>query len=627
MTVLFIFLTAVLFVLTVQTKTPLAFFRFLALLFSLFIFLSFWFGLLNIPIHIGIWTAVVALLNLCSILIKKKVPKWNLFGEKALIKNNVKSLLIKKSLRTSVLLLGGFAAAAVIGAVYFASDFSVPQFISIDPALHYIYADRMVIDEKLQYFSRSIFFPDSVNVSTYPYGTAVLTSLFFSLTTWMDRFASFQIFQVLLFALVNAYALHVFNKMFKFSRLELIVVGSILVTLSFFFNLMIMGFSSQLAGLFFMFACLDLYLSMRWSWEKVFSVAFLLSAVMQTYFNWIAYVILFAALQLVSLGLRKGWKQFKEYLRWNVFTLALFFLLSVHYFYLIFSSSLISVITTSNGLTYNVFLANVFIFIPLLVVYVFPYVRDIVMKRTWSGNGFSFLLASVSFTLALGILFLAGRFQQYIFLKNFYLTIPVMFCAAIKGLERLTKEKTLIQKLFASGAIFLIVYLAIVPFLIAYPSYQPQDSYAGGVDNLNVRPLDIFLYNGQFLINSRVHPYNIEKEAVDFSKHVAEYLPTEEKLTRVSVVCEQSRGLWFYAFSRIWPRDIPDQLSLWEPIVLDWSSWLSSRQSDYLIIIDDPVSREWINSSGFAWDLFDVVYEEEGNVLLRYREYALYSEK
>jgi hypothetical protein len=623
MAALFVFFSVTLYLLSVRRLNPVSILRFVAVYSSVFIFLSFWLGVIHVPIHINTWTCVAAVLNLIMLCIRRIKPEFALLD---VSEHTGTRLRISIRRRTSnFLLIAGVIVALLVGILYFMNDLSVPQFVSIDPSLHYVFARKIDIDEKLQYFSGSIFYPDSANLRTYPYGAPVVTSMIFSLTRFADSFTVFQLLQAFIFALTNGYALYVFQKLFRIHKPEIVIVSFFLITLGFFFNTMVFGFSSQLTGLFFMFACFDIYISFPWSKKKVILLALLMSAVMMTYFNWIAYVILFIAAENVSMVLRVGWLRYKVRALWILATAVMFLLLSAHYFYLIFTSTLLGVITTSDGLAYKVFLGNVFIFLPFIAVYSFPYVKNFVKQRHWEGKGFNMLAVSLFFTGVLGFFLVIGKFQMYIFAKSFYLTIPVMFYAGMKGLERVTRENTPILQVLRSTFLVMILFLILPPFFIVNRSYKLSEALPVRFDDLNVRPLDVFYYNGQNMINQSIHPYNFDADMIEFSRQVQAQIPEGLPNNRISVVGHGNRCLWFYAFSDLWPRDIPDQLSLWNPTMLDWESWLISRQSDYLVLLDDGDAREWMESSGFTWDLFEIVYEHGGNFLLKYRSNSTFA--
>lgn len=623
MTLLFVMSLAFLYRIVVRRVSVISFFRFIAIAFSIFLFLSFWLGLAHLPINLATWTVTTLVLAVVAWLGKIRLNR-NETKEKATLRGN-RDREYPVCLARRLLVLGTIAGV-VIGSVYFSSDFSVPQFVSIDPALHFVFARKIVEDDEIQYFSRSIFFPDSENVHTYPYGTAVVTGLFMSSAPHVDPFTVFQIVAVLFYALVNGYGLYVLQKLFRLrTNLSLFVVF-LLITLGFFLNLLIIGFSSQLLGLFFLFACIDVYVSFSHSWKKDVLLSLLLAAVTMTYFNYVAYLLLFWAAEFASVTVVKGLRSsFVLLKRWTRVGF-LFLVASSPYLYMIVTSTLIGVITTARGLTYEVFLGNIFILLPLVMVSVWVSVRQLRDRVSVGNTGFLFLISSVGYLGVLGVLFAAGIFEAYIFAKSFYLTIPVIYFAAMKGLDLLGTQKEKMFRVLNVSYALMIVYVVLFPFFAPVSSYTLASSLQRRFDDLNVRPLDIFFYNGQSFVNPAIHSYNFDSSEVHFSREVGRILKDELSEKRVSVIADGNRRLWFYAFSDIWPRDIEGELSLWTPEMIDLGVWKEKRGSDYLVVFDNGYTREWMENNDFDYSLFDVVYSHGGHYLLRNRVASLYSQ-
>ncbi|MDD3662008.1 MAG: hypothetical protein PHG63_02980 [Candidatus Dojkabacteria bacterium] len=520
----------------------------------------------------------------------------------------------KRNRIASWFLVLGTIAGVILGLVFLLTDITVPQYVSIDASVHFLLGKKLLIDEQLQYFSRTIFFPDSPNIHTYPYGTAVITALFMRLTNFWDTLVSYQVFNCLLLGLVNGYGLFVLQKIFRIKRPAIAGLTFLLISLGFFLNLHIMGFTSQLMGLFFFYTFLDIYVSYKWSWWKAVVLGLLASAVLSTYVFWAIFLAAFVTLDQIIFLLGPGREQRRSHVPLIIIMAGTALLLSAHYTYMLVTSTFVQMNSTADGLAYKVLLADILIGLPFLVVYL---MRSGKSFPNFKRNGLPLLVASTICTGILGMLFKTGFMQSYPFAKSFPLVIPLIYVASMKGLEIVINDAKRWGKALQWSMIVMIVWIITTPFFIVDSTFNYTHSLPIRFDDLDIQVYYLFFYNGQNFINGNVHPYNIGRSSAQFARNVRQYIPSD--ISKVSVVATGDHCLWFYTFSDVWTRDIPDQLLLWTPGILDYQAWLKDRSSNYLIILNDDQASSWIRDNDFEWKDYEVIYELDENYLLEYK--------
>jgi hypothetical protein len=606
--IVFAAVSAILYMICVPRVTFASVMRYLAALGTIFMVLAYWFGVSGIPVSIGSFTVVVLLLTAPAgylRFVKKK--KIDVFSHERDDKNG--------GFISKILPLLAVFSGLVVGYVYFGGDFSFPQYVSPDPAVHFLLGKKVYLDESIQYFSRSIFFPDSFNIHTYPYGAAVITGIFMGMTRFWNVFTSYQVFNVVIFALVNGYGFFVLQKIFKVRNLAIAAILLLMMTLGFYLNHVILGFTSQLAGMFFLFLCLDVIVTYEWSLKKAVLLAVGLSATTITYFYWVPFVLLVLIVKDLKLLDIRDFRKNRKMFAFMLLTAGVFLILTGHYFYMVLSSTILEVIVGAEGLAYGVFLVNIILFIPFLCV--FLYGHGWRKPRKW-GYDIILLVTALFITGSLGVLFKLGVLRTYTFVKGFSLTIPVIYWASMKGLEEVSTRLGKSKNVFMFSFLTVIAWIIIIPFLFPNPGYKLHEALPIRIDDLDARVLDVYYYNGQSFVNPNIHAMSLDTGIKEFAEQLSEELPEEYRRDKISVVADGNRCLWFYTFSDIWPRDIEGQLFLWVPEMIDYDSWLNGRGSDVLILLDTGMTDEWIKESGFDWDDFEVLYQQSGNFILEY---------
>ena len=308
----------------------------------------------------------------------------------------------------------------VAGVVYFRQDFLLPQYISIDAAVHFMLGKYVSTNDTLLVFQRDLFFPDSPHIAQYPFGAGVLFSLFSEILFFLPALVSFQIFHIFLLAVTSGYFIFVFLSRLHITSVPLRMLAVLMISLGGFFNLMIMGFTSQLAGVFFLIFLYDVYTAYRAQIGTIVLAALAIFSVFATYLYWIPVVFLFLAAQTVlAVDFRAIGTSLKK-LAVPVGSGLLAILLALPYAYEVVSSGLLGVAGNDGG-AYKVFLLNFVLYLPLLIAALPFFVREFFVKRS---SAISFLASAVVFTCVLAAMFYSDNASGYAFSKSFMLTLP-----------------------------------------------------------------------------------------------------------------------------------------------------------------------------------------------------------
>ncbi|MBN1617758.1 hypothetical protein JW887_00240 [Candidatus Dojkabacteria bacterium] len=585
-------------------------FRFLAIVFSLYVFFTFWFNFLGICVD---FLFFVMIISFYDVVVSVIVLLKNSFDLNKILKLLIKSNLQEFNFGFDKFLLILVILSLLVSLLYFGSSHFGPQFESLDASLHYLLGRRFYEEGFIQYFSKSIFFPEATNIYSYPFGHTVLLSLFFHVFPSMDQIATFNIFHIFFFVLINSYFFSVVQRFLKFKNKLVLLIFILMQTLGFFFNLMIMGFTSQLVGLFFLLAAIDVYSSKKFR-SHILGVAILgllVSSITTTYFYWLAIFGIFLLIDNLKSVLALG---IKKYLNnnWKFILSILFFsvIFSLHYLLVIFKSSMIAS-AKSDGSSYKIFLSNFILFLPLIINYFVSELR-FVKKQ----NKFQSLILAVSvFVCVLGFFYVLNFIEPYTFSKSFYLFFPLIYAISLKELEKIRDS---LNKIIYFSIIGILLIFVLLPFFETDPTYTQANSLQLKFDDLNVKVFEIFHHNAQMTVNPNVHPVNASAQKIEFAQSFQHKKHNGKSLDKIVVVGNDSESLWFYSLSDVFPRDKSNNYSVSIPPSPDYNAWISGRESDYLIFIDNKGKLDWARDNNFDISEFKVVYKVGDNYLLEY---------
>lgn len=541
--------------------------------------------------------------------------------------------------RTVILATLFFIVPVLACLLYFESNLGIPRYISIDSAYHFMLGRYINESHQLLFFSRDLYFQDPVN---YPFGTSVITSLTSSLFSFFAYGQFYNLLNIFFFALVTTYFFSVAYRKIPIRTKTGLFLFLILNCFGFFFNLMSMGFFSQLVGLFFLILFVDFYPEIKNSaWGSVLS-GVLLSVLFFTYIYWLPIALLFILFQNIDFkNIKKSIYNKRNILNILIFA-GVFLAISMPYIIALINFRFLR-FASDNGGAYKTFFLNFVIMAPFIMVGLSSMIKNWLEENNPVAT---FFISSFLFSLILYILYEFDIASEYTLAKSYYLIGPIFYYMSIVGMEGAffnMKNKT-----FASAKItisdksvfweiknktlnyvFMVTYLSII-FLVILVPFEKMDrnfevvkspSLKMNTWKLNGRIFDVFYFNSQVINtdNLRTNRAKLTKNW-DFLNKVEHYMPQQEDLEKVMVIANADYSFWFYSMTWIWPRTpINNSESIWKKLPT-YSTWLSQRQSDTLVLLDTPETNTWITDNNFDFSNFNIMYKVGENYVLQLKK-------
>lgn len=374
----------------------------------------------------------------------------------------------------------------LVSFVHFNYTYQTPNYVSIDAPLHFS-KFRKTLEHAY----------DSNDVSGATLSAYVLTHLFLPSPSSTDRaLLDFQLANILMFSLISVYFLTLSFRKFRIQPLMFAGLAYLLVVFGYFFNLMIMGFVSQMFGLFLLLFFLDLFPRYSKRWLGIVILILIAEAQLQTYsYYWLSVMAIFLTLAAVKKIIL--WPKGKLLLA----TATPLILITAGFIY--FKTSLLSGVLSmanSSGEMYKVVSGNFLVFLPFIIIGIF------LAAANWYGDKSEFstmFFAALIFSLLSAAAFLGGFFSSYTFTKSFYLTGPFLFFYSTYALAWLWNKAE--KQIIARGFILLttISILTLIAFPIVKKDADPNDTFlklvSSEIDeniwNPRQRPFDVFRFN------------------------------------------------------------------------------------------------------------------------------------
>lgn len=585
--------------------------RSLGMLSSVMVVFSLYFSYLSIPLNLYSFSVLFLVLSFVALKFfpRKKIDLKKFFSFKNFCFCNWPTFF----------LVG--AASLGVAFFYFDFSFSLPKFISVDASVHY-YMERYVLEnERLIFTSRDLVVEDTDN---YPFGTSVLAASFSRLVPFLSQLEKFQIFNVLVFFLISVYFILFLQKHFPFRSKLLFFSFCSFIVFGFFFNMLIMGFTSQIVGLFLLLFFSDafLYLENFGSFQKNFFIALALSAILFTYIYWLPVALIFIFLKSLTKEKSGCFSFVKNFIQKNSLIFLIFVLFSLPYIISLYNFGILR-FSGSDGATYKVFLLNFIVFVPFIIQGLFLFGEKSSAKNPF----FLFVSSSLLYFLLLFFLYsLTNSVSDYTQAKVFYLVGPILYFLTFFAIDKIYFNISVFRKIFFSSLIFLLILSFIfMPFFKKkeYFSEKRKDSLRMNLWGANGRVFDIFYFNAKSAKNTNKEggKLNINQDKKDFIEKIPFLLEKKGYPQRIATVADPNISLWFYSLSWIWPREkIDGSTSIWEKEIFDYEKWKKQRTSPYLIILDTQPAKEWMERNNFNIEDFDVICEKKGNYLLKLKE-------
>jgi hypothetical protein len=507
-----------------------------------------------------------------------------------------------------------FIFSTSIGIYYFHKNIELPQYVTIDPSVHYLMSDYITNTGYLSFIKKDSLMDTANN---YPFGASVIISFSSQLIPTESTLQKFQILNILMFSLINSYLVILFKKHYKNKDIINDILLYFLIIPGFIFSMMIMGFVSQLYGLFFLLLFFDIYDEHKSTYLDFFILSLIFSAILITYLYWAPVAIIFIALKNITIldlsNIKKNIPTLKNILLLIVSTsvIALPYLLSLW-------SSNVAGTASSDGLTYKTFLINFIIILPFIVFGIYRIIKNRLFKSSIP----LLLLSSISYFVILYILFLFNKVSAYTAAKVIYIIGPVLFFIGVAGFDSFIHTYSIknkfINKLINITIVFVVIFFISSPFIIKNDGYSIDTTPSFNQINFfttNGDPFDIFILNGQLTTNPSAHNYNVTKSQLEFMHEIQKFIPERYKDNKITTIADPVSGLWLYSISSIWPRvKLSEKTNIFS--LDEYSDWILYGKSPILILLDSKETQKWIMENNFNMNDYHILYKNNDNYLL-----------
>jgi MFS family permease len=505
---------------------------------------------------------------------------------------------------------------SVVCGLYFHWDLASPRYFSIDAASHFK-GVKSILNE-----------PTSSPPPYYAFFYVFSKMTLLGAGSILNLLKIYQLYYIFFYGVTSIYCLAVFQKLLPVKKKMLQGAALALISLGFLFNLMIMGFLSQLTGLFLLLAFIDIYTLKKKDHRHWFVLALIFLSLGLCYVYWLAPAIIFIAVsELYQLSLFPGKKNF-------LFKSAIILLLGFAAF--VFHNAL--KVLNVDGETYKIYLANFLIFSPLIAYGSWRLIKQFKDSETAS---FGLLyVSSLIFGLILYVAYFFDLASSYSFAKSMYLLGPILFYLSIYALDQMALS---FKKKYVSGtiaAIFLAVFAAAIfrPFY-DYSKFHNtleeaqavEADLLGSLDKKNLmnpafRPLDIFHFNAAFALYPQTYRLEnfvtLDRTKIDFIERVAKYLKNKnDPSKKLYVVGDLKTSDWFSVLSGINNVNFND-LKNYNSNIMDYSQWQKSHEQPYIVIFETQTAQKWywVNRDTFHLSDYDIIYQSGQNFLLKLKQ-------
>lgn len=614
-----------------KERTQIFIFRSIGLIFATVIILHFnlnW--IFKIPMSLNISSLLFISIAVLFLLLDKNASFLERLTEFR------KSVTNKKTWIGWLAVLGVLSCAFFVGYSYFEGKLNEPRYSTSDPSIHYLYLSNTAKTGLLSMFAPNEIYVaagynqsyESYNDSYLP-GPAAAYNLLSNVFFWIKKITLFQVFNIIFYALSSVYLfLLAINHNKK--RNPLIAIF-ILITVLFgtFFDFLATSFTSQLVGLFILLFFIDTFYEYYAKRKiSIYIPAIALAGLMFTYFYWLP--IAFAFMFLVAFFDIKNVK-IRNIMR-IILLVTFSSLLSIGYILLVFKLVSVSSATIDGGFPFGPnFLAELVIIAPFALTNLYLLLRDKFLHKK-ERLLTDFALSVVLYSAILIIAHIFNMASNYVFMKVFYLTVPmiwilcllfffekVSFESIIILIDRIKKDGLKLKTYFSYKRLYLllgyVIYIAIVTFVT-------------GVD-FKVFPVE--KNNIELAIERNKKP-NLTSQQMKLLTEVANERGSVLENGRILTLAEYPKSVWIFSYSGIWPRTysliphediVADELSYLAPNSgINYSQWLLNDENHYLIYLDSDFSKNWVTDSKFDFNDYETVLSVGENHLLRLKNNA-----
>lgn len=484
---------------------------------------------------------------------------------------------------------------------YFHWDISLPQYSSVDAAIHFRNSNPL--------------FSEKILTSSYGFlsgGTYLIFNSLSELFFTNHSLINFQLYNIFIFSIISLYLFFIFKRTFSLNNKILLFLAFLLATYSYVFNIFMMGFVPQATGLFLLLFFIDTYKESNNKWYDIAVSLFALITITSIYIYWIPVAILFILFKNLNWLI-----DIKEANKKKIVLLTIFLIV---FAYISFKFRGVLSLLDEEGEMYKTFLANFIIFLPFTLFGIYLTLNNWRQKNSSLSTLF---LASLSFSCTLYGMHLLGYASEYTFVKSFYLTGPLLFYFSIYALHYFIQN----NRTFKTVRLLPIIYLVLIISLAIYPFFQkikPSKREKNLIVSLqienfwkiNIIPMDIFYFNFQTFQTQKNNLENfiyIDKEKIDFFNNIKSHIP-EDQNDKFHIISDFKTSHWMFTMT-----GIHNENSDFWGRTMDYDQWRESSNNKYLILLDTAMTNNWIkfNKENFKFEDFDILYQEGENYLLK----------
>lgn len=527
-----------------------------------------------------------------------------------------------------------FLGAFFLGWQYLGFQWDAPRYATPDPGTHTMYMFQTAQTGLMPMFSESRIYPASNyeegwkthHLSYFPGSTAVFFVV--NMLSPLGMLETFQLFNVVMFALVCAYFFALSMRMFRgVWRYLSFGIFSFVLLYGVFFEFVVASFTTQLLGLFFLLFFADMYHRYRQGVIPIWFPLLGLSSIIVSYVYWLPVAFLFIFFERLSDIYIKEFS-WRIFFRWVVVFFrvplgAIF--LSWGYVLVAHRVNLLGYSSADGGFpVQKEILRDVIVVIPFAVFSVYLLMRRWLSKRK-ANLILNLFLASFIYSFGLIFLYIVSmRVSHYTAFKSLYLLLPLVWLLALSYMTRtfsffrdILREKRMTFDLIRFrkyvllfGGIYVLVFCG---------TYFANISWKG---------LSLQKQNMTFVRGNGGIGYNLTRDQWQLLDVIKRDYSDILREGRVFVVAPPDTALWIFSYSGIWPRTLATtspERSLGggfglDPLkVIDYKEWFDRDPDRILVYFRTKESKKWIAEENVPLGQYEVLYAIGDNAIYKWK--------
>lgn len=608
--------------LLLKEKNKLLLFRAMALTFGVAVVMMFnlnW--IFDLEITEIIWVLIFSSIIVLAVLFREKDIQ------------SITSVFVKerKTFLFSLLIL---LVASLFAASYFKWRLAEPRYSTPDSGTHFLYMNDAAKNGKMSLFGKNIIEEASGdariapghNATYFPGGSAVF-ALLDSMLNPNNPALLLQIFNIGVYAILAGYfIIFVFQRGLIRSRIG-IIGTSIIILLGTFLNLVFASHSTQLLGLLFLIAFIDLFEAYLQKKESIIPSAILFAAMVITYFYWLPIAMAFVAIRFLLSDVNR--KTFFREMRRYIFPVVLGSICCFGYVLVMFRLNMFQYSAADGGVAFQRFLLS-----DALWITPFSIMQFLILVKKWKDQSedkkmaVAYFLAVSIFALLLALFYLNNfLISHYTAMKVLYIVVPSAWILAIMFFENncnsigaalrdLQKGKWIIlkqqKKVLASFLLVLFVTLLL-----------------GKTYDVNWQPFALAMRNGELILSNDKNA-DLTQEQMQLLDRVKHEYPSVLQNGKLFILGAHKNALWAFAYSGIWPRTeslisgkvSQSELNFSYASPNDYIYWLRQDPQHVLMLFNAKDLNQCSDCNLFNMNDYEKIVSVGDNYLLKLKEDA-----